>query len=58
MHELHRVSGRQAIHALERLGFEQVRQRCSNVILKKQTLDGAAGCSAALRKDSQPFDSK
>ena len=37
MPELRRVSGRDAIRALEKLGFQQVRQRGSHVILKKQT---------------------
>lgn len=37
MPKLRRVSGKQAIRALERLGFVQVRQRGSHVVLKKQT---------------------
>ena len=48
MPELRRVSGRQAIRALEKLGFERVRQRGSHVILKKQTPDGTVGCVVPL----------
>lgn len=51
MPKLRRVSGRQAIRALEKLGFEQVRQRGSHVILKKQTSDGAAGCVVPLHRE-------
>jgi predicted RNA binding protein YcfA (HicA-like mRNA interferase family) len=35
MPKLHRVSGQEAIRALGQLGFEQVRQRGSHVVLKK-----------------------
>jgi predicted RNA binding protein YcfA (HicA-like mRNA interferase family) len=48
MPELRRVSGRDAIRALEKLGFEQVRQRGSHVILKKQTPAGDVGCVVPL----------
>jgi len=51
MPELRQVSGRQAIRSLERLGFEQVRQRGSHVILKKQTPDGAVGCVVPLHRE-------
>jgi predicted RNA binding protein YcfA (HicA-like mRNA interferase family) len=51
MPELRRVSGREAIRALERLGFEQVRQRGSHVILRKQTLEGAVGCVVPLHRE-------
>ncbi len=44
MPELRRVSGEQAIKALERLGFVRVRQRGSHVIMKKATFEGARGC--------------
>ena len=40
------VSGVEAIRALERLGFEQVRQRGS--LLKKQTPDGTVEYTAPL----------
>ena len=51
MPKLHRVSGQEAIRALERLGFEQVRQRGSHVVLKKQTQEGAVGCVVPLHRE-------
>jgi predicted RNA binding protein YcfA (HicA-like mRNA interferase family) len=48
---LPRVSGQQAIRALERLGFIAVRQRGSHVVLKKETEEGAVGCSVPLHKE-------
>ena len=51
MPRLRRVSGREAIRALERLGFAQVRQRGSHVILKKQTAEGPKGCSVPLHRE-------
>ena len=39
MPKLPRVSACEVIHALERLGFVQVRQRGSHIILKKQIVD-------------------
>ncbi len=51
MPKLRRVSGREAIRALERLGFEQVRQRGSHVVLRKQTPDGTVGCVVPLHRE-------
>jgi predicted RNA binding protein YcfA (HicA-like mRNA interferase family) len=51
MPELRRVSGQDAIRALERLGFEQVRQRGSHVILKKLTDAGEVGCVVPLHRE-------
>jgi len=48
MPKLRRVAGRQVIRALEKLGFEQVRQRGSHVVPKKQTPEGAVGCVVPL----------
>jgi predicted RNA binding protein YcfA (HicA-like mRNA interferase family) len=48
---LRRVSGRETICALERLGFEQVRQRGGHVVLKKQTPEGAVGCVVPLHRE-------
>jgi predicted RNA binding protein YcfA (HicA-like mRNA interferase family) len=45
------VSGQEAIRTLERLGFEQVRQRGSHVVLKKQTPEGAVGCVVPLHRE-------
>ena len=44
MPKLRRVSGEEAIRALERLGFQRIRQRGSHVILKKETAEGTTGC--------------
>ena len=51
MPELRKVSGKDAIKALERLGFIQVRQRGSHAILKKSTLTGNIGCVVPLHKE-------
>ena len=51
MPKLRRVSGKEAIRALERLGFVQVRQRGSHVVLKKQTPEGDVGCAVALHHE-------
>jgi predicted RNA binding protein YcfA (HicA-like mRNA interferase family) len=49
--ELRRVSGQDAIRALERLGFVQVRQRGSHVILKRRAPDGKVGCVVPLHRE-------
>jgi len=51
MPKLHRVSGHEAIRALERLGFVQVRQRGSHVVLKKTTAIGEIGCVVPLHAE-------
>ena len=51
MAELRRVSGREAIRALEKLGFVQVRQRGSHVILRRQRPEGAVGCVVPLHRE-------
>ena len=51
MTKLRRVSGQEAIRALGQLGFEQVRQRGSHVVLKKQTPEGAVGCVVPLHRE-------
>lgn len=51
MPRLQRVSARETIRALKRLGFEQVRQRGSHVILKKQSPEGAIGCVVPLHRE-------
>ena len=50
MPELRRVSGDQAVRALERLGFVRVRQRGSHVILKRSTAEGEIGCTVPLHR--------
>lgn len=51
MPKLRRVSGEEAIRALERLGFSQVRRRGSHVVLKKQTPQGEVGCVVPLHHE-------
>ena len=51
MPELRRVSGEQAVRALERLGFAPVRQRGSQVILKRSTAEGEIGCTVPLHRE-------
>lgn len=51
MTSLRRVSGKEAIRILEKLGFEQARQRGSHVVLKKQTPEGMIGCVVPLHKE-------
>ena len=51
MPKLRRVSGQEAIRALERLGFVQVRQKGSHVILKRQTSEGEIGCVVPLHNE-------
>jgi predicted RNA binding protein YcfA (HicA-like mRNA interferase family) len=51
MPKLRRISGQDAIRGLERLGFEQVRQRGSHVVLKKITSEGEIGCVVPLHSE-------
>ena len=51
MPDLPRVSGQQAVRALERIGFETVRQRGSHVVLKRATPEGADGCVVPLHRE-------
>ena len=51
MTKLRRLSGQEAIRALERMGFVQARQRGSHVILKKQTPEGKIGCVVPLHRE-------
>jgi predicted RNA binding protein YcfA (HicA-like mRNA interferase family) len=51
MPRLRRVSGQEAIRALEKLGFGQIRQRGSHVVLKKQTPEGDVGCVVPLHRE-------
>jgi predicted RNA binding protein YcfA (HicA-like mRNA interferase family) len=46
MPKLPRLSGREAVAALERLGFRQVRQRGSHVVLRRAD----RGCVVPLHK--------
>jgi predicted RNA binding protein YcfA (HicA-like mRNA interferase family) len=51
MPKLRRISGQEAVRALERLGFVQVRQRGSHVALKRQTPEGEVGCVVPLHHE-------
>ncbi len=51
MPKLRRVSGQETIRTLEQLGFVQVRQRGSHVVLKKQTPEGDVGCVVPLHHE-------
>ncbi|MCG2796885.1 MAG: type II toxin-antitoxin system HicA family toxin [Actinomycetia bacterium] len=51
MPKLRRVSSNETIKALERLGFVQVRQRGSHVVLKKTKDSGSIGCVVPLHKE-------
>ncbi|MCH7929728.1 MAG: type II toxin-antitoxin system HicA family toxin [Proteobacteria bacterium] len=48
MVRLPRVSGDEAVRALQRLGFRKVRQRGSHVILKKSGPEREVGCVVPL----------
>jgi len=50
MPRLPRVSGAEAIRALERLGFVQVRQRGSHVVLKRVESERVAACVVPLHQ--------
>jgi predicted RNA binding protein YcfA (HicA-like mRNA interferase family) len=51
MPKLKRVSGDEAIRALEKLGFIRVRQRGSHVVLRKETDEGVIGCVVPIHKE-------
>lgn len=50
MPSLRQVSGGEAVRALERLGFSQVRTRGSHVIMRRETPDGPVGCVVPLHR--------
>ena len=51
MPKLRRVSGDQAIRALTRLGFAQVRQRGSHVVMRKPDSEGDGGCAVPRHRE-------
>lgn len=51
MAKLRRVSGQRAIRALERLGFVQIRQRGSHVVMRKHESGGDFGCAVPLHRE-------
>lgn len=52
--KLPRVSGDDAIRALERLGFMQVRQRGSHVVLRKTEAGSTIGCVVPRHPELAP----
>lgn len=51
MPRLRKVSGKETVRALNRLGFQQIRQRGSHVVLKKSTASGDIGCVVPLHQE-------
>ena len=51
MPKLPRVSGAEVIRALAKLGFLEVRQRGSHVVLKRNDSSGARGCVVPLHPE-------
>jgi predicted RNA binding protein YcfA (HicA-like mRNA interferase family) len=51
MPKLRRVSGKDTIRALEKLGFTQVRQRGSHVVLRRDSPEGVFGCVVPLHRE-------
>ena len=51
MPKMPRISAKEAIRALERLGFEQVRQTGSHVVTKKEIQEGEIGCVVPLHRE-------
>jgi predicted RNA binding protein YcfA (HicA-like mRNA interferase family) len=51
MPKMPRISSREAIRVLERLGFEQIRQTGSHVVLKKVTDEGEIGCVVPVHRE-------
>jgi predicted RNA binding protein YcfA (HicA-like mRNA interferase family) len=51
MSKLRRVSGQETIAALKHLGFVEVRQKGSHVVLKKRTPTETVGCVVPLHKE-------
>jgi predicted RNA binding protein YcfA (HicA-like mRNA interferase family) len=51
MGKLKRLSGEIIVKALQRLGFQPVRQRGSHVVMKKVLADGAVGCVVPMHRE-------
>ena len=47
------VSGKEAVKALQRLGFVFIRQKGSHAILRRETADGARGCVVPMHREIQ-----
>lgn len=51
MAKLKRISGKNAVKALVKMGFKELRQKGSHVILKKITPEGAVGTVVPMHKE-------
>ena len=51
MPKMPRISSREAVRALERLGFEQIRQTGSHVVMKRVTEEGKIGCVVPMHRE-------
>jgi len=51
MPKMRRASGHEVVRALEQMGFQQVRQRGSHVVMKKLTSSGTVGCVVPMHHD-------
>ncbi|MDZ8025685.1 MAG: type II toxin-antitoxin system HicA family toxin [Nostoc sp. SerVER01] len=51
MPKLPRISGNEAVRALERLGFIQTRQTGSHIVFKKPTPEGEIVCIVPLHRE-------
>ncbi len=51
MPELRKVSGREAVRALARLGFRRVRRRGSHAILVRESAGGRTGCVVPVHRE-------
>jgi len=51
MPKLRNISGKEAIRIFEKLGFIQVRQRGSHVIMRKFQKEGDVGCAIPLHSE-------
>lgn len=51
MPKLPRISSREAIRSLERLGFKQIRQTGSHIVMKKETEKGEIGCVVPVHRE-------
>ncbi len=51
MPSLPHLSGKEIIRTLERLGFEQARQRGSHVVMKKTTSERSIGCVVPMHSE-------
>ena len=48
------VSGKEAVKALQRLGFVFIRQKGSHAVLRRETPDCTRGCVVPMHRKIQP----